>query len=1057
MGLISFALKRPVSLVILILGIALASLFAIQRMPRDIFPDLGVPTLYLAQPYGGMDPAKMEGYLTYYYEFHFLFINGIEHVESKSVQGAALLKIQFHPGTDMAQALAETVSYTNRARAFMPPGTVPPFIMRFDAGSVPVGYLVFSSPNRSVSELQDAALNRVRPLFATLPGVSAPPPMGASQRSIVIRADPEKLRAYNMSPDEIVRAVTEGNLVAASGNVRVGDTISMVPINSVVSNIKDLNNVGIRADGTRTIFVRDVATVEDGADIQTGYAFVDGRQTVYIPVTKHADASTLSVVNLVKQNLSKFQAILPDDIRVEYQFDQAPYVTRAIGGLVFEGAIGAVLTAIMVLLFLWDWRSAVIVVLNIPLAILASVLVLWLTGATINIMTLGGLALAVGILVDQTVVTIENVHTHFRAGKGIARAARDGTAETMWPQLLAMLCILAVFTPALFMTGAARNLFVPLALAVGFAQIASYLLSSTLVPILSIWFLGKHQSQERRETRFATLLRDAYRDLSRGLLRVRYALVPAYLAVSALIIVLIGNGLGAEIFPNIDTGQMQLRLRAPAGTRIEQTREVTFKTLEAIKEAVGPEKVEITRAFVGVTAPNYPVNLIYQWTSGSEEALINVQLKPNSGVRVSELQERLRKLLPEKLPGVTFSFEPADIINQVMSFGSQNPIEIGVTGPSLADSRAYAEKLRAELAKIPTVRDLGYQQALDYPSMAVNVDRERASVMGVTVADVARSVVSGTSSSRYVAANYWADPNSGIAYQVQVEIPEQQLNSLAQLENIPVAQKTSGKIGLRDVANVTETKLPGEYDRYNSQRSITLGANVYGETLGQAAKRIDQAIKNTGAPPQRVTVAVRGQITTMQDLFDGLQTGLLIAIVVILLLLSANFQSFRLSLTVVLTLPAVLAGIVIALKATGTTLNIESLMGAIMAVGVSVANAILLVTFAERSRLAGKDAREAALDGAQGRVRPILMTTFAMIAGMIPMAIGLGGGGEQTTALGIAVIGGLAGSLVATLLVLPSLFAMMQRKRSRKSASIDPGDPNSRWFEPEQPASEARA
>src|SRR5258707_1009754 len=448
MNLVSFALRRPISLLMTVVAVALMGLLAVNRMSRDIFPDLGVPVLYVAQPYGGMDPAQMEGFIVNYYEFHFLYITGIEHVESKSIQGVGLIKLQFHPGTNMAQATAETVGYVDRARAFMPTGTVPPFVMRFDGGSVPVGNLVFSSKTKTVAELQDAALFKVRPLFATLPGVSAPPPLGASQQTIRVRVDPSKLRSYNMSPDEVVRALAAGNTVSPSGNVRIGDLMPMVPVNSVVGDFRGLNNIPIRSQGTQTIFIRDVGSVEDGADIQTGYALVDGRRTVYIPVTKRADASTLMVVQAVKANLPRFQSVLPDDIAISYQFDQSPYVTRAIRGLFFEGALGVLLTGLMVLLFLRDWRSALVVVLNIPLALLASVTALWVSGQTINIMTLGGLALVVGILVDGATVTMENIHPRLAEGRPLPGGAGGGTAETTTPRFVAMLCILAVFIPA---------------------------------------------------------------------------------------------------------------------------------------------------------------------------------------------------------------------------------------------------------------------------------------------------------------------------------------------------------------------------------------------------------------------------------------------------------------------------------------------------------------------------------------------------------------------------------------------------------------------------------
>src|SRR6266699_3923448 len=489
MNLVTPSLRRPITVIVLVVAIAAGAVLALRRMPRDIFPTLGIPTIYVAQPYGGMDPAQMEGYLTYYYEYHFLYITGIEHVESKSIQGAAIIKLQFYPGTDMSQAMSETVAYVNRARAFMPPGTVPPFIMRFDAGSVPVGNLVFSSDSRSVAEMQDAALNLVRPLFATLPGVSAPPPFGGSARSIVVNVKPDRLRSYNLSPDDIVAAMCPANLLTPSGNMPIKGKYPMVPLNSVARNIKDLESVPLRTGSYPTVFLRDVGDVTDASDIVTSYALVNGRRTVYIPVTKRADASTLSVVGLVKKNLPRFQSAVPGDVKVSYEFDQSPYVTRAIAGLTLEGALGALLTGLMVLLFLRDWRSALIVVINIPLSLLGAVLALWITKQTINIMTLGGLALAIGILVDMSTVVIENIHTHLGRRKAVGRAVVDSGREVALPLLIAMLCVLAVFVPSFFMVGAAKAMFLPLSLAVGFSIVASYLLSSTLVAILSGWVL----------------------------------------------------------------------------------------------------------------------------------------------------------------------------------------------------------------------------------------------------------------------------------------------------------------------------------------------------------------------------------------------------------------------------------------------------------------------------------------------------------------------------------------------------------------------------------------
>jgi multidrug efflux pump subunit AcrB len=1047
MNLVVPAMRRPITVLVALVAVLLSGMFAISRMPRDVFPDLGVPVIYVAQPYGGVDPAQMEGFLTYYYEYHFLYITGIEHVESKSIQGVSLVKLQFHPGTNMAQAMAETVSYVNRARAFMPPGTVPPFITRFDAGSVPVGNLVFTSDTHTVGEIQDAALNRVRPLFATLPGVSAPPPFGGNARTIVIHADPDRLRAYNMAPDEVVAALTASNLISPSGNVRIGDSMPLVPINATVGNIKDLESVPIRTGSAQTVFLRDIGTVEDSADTATGYALVNGRRTVYIPVTKRSDASTLSVVALVKQNLAKFQSVLPDGVQVSYQFDQSPYVTGAITNLLTEGTIGAILTGLMVLVFLRDWRSALIVVLNIPFSLLAAMLALSLTGQTVNIMTLGGLALAVGILVDEATVTIENIHTHLARGKTVARSALDATAETALPRLLAMLCILAAFSPTLFMAGAARSLFLPLSLAVGFSMVASYLLSSTLVPVLSVWVMKapKEGSGHDTETGFQRFQKGFASGLQR-LVRRRGLVIAVYLVLAVLVIGILGPRLGTEIFPKVDAGQFQLRLHAPTGSRIEHTEAVLLQTLELVKNEVGPKNVEVSLAFVGVQPPSYPINTIYLWTGGPEEAVLQVQLKRDAGIPIETLKERLRRKLAAQMPDVRYSFEPSDIVSRIMSFGSPTPVEIAVSGPALEADQAYAEKIRSAVAEIHSLRDIQFGQALDYPTVQVNVDRERAGLAGITTAEIARSTVAATSSSRFVTPNYWADPKSGIAYQVQVDIPIARMDSIESVQNIPVAGKDGASALLRDVATITPGTAVGEYDRYNSQRMVTLTANVVGEDLGTVSHRIEQALKKVGAPPPKVTVSLRGQIPPMQDMLGGLQTGFLLAVVVIFLLLAANFQSLRLPCIVVSTVPAVVAGVAAALWITGTTLNIQSYMGAIMAVGVAVANAILLVTFAERNRIEGATALAAAVEGAQSRLRPILMTSLAMIAGMVPMALGLGEGGQQTAPLGRAVIGGLAAATLATLLVLPAVFAAFQGRATVRSASLDPTDEQSAHF-----------
>ncbi len=1048
MNPIAFAMRRPLTVMVGVAAIALGAALAVTRMPVDVFPNLNLPVVYVCQPYGGMDPAQMEGLLTNYYEYHFLYINGIHHVESKNVQGMALMKLYFHPGTDMAQAMAETIGYVTRSRAFMPPGTVSPFITRFDAGSVPVGFLVLSSETKTIGEIQDQALFKVRPMFASLPGVSAPPPFGGSQRTVVVRLDPDRLRSYRMSPDEVIRALTAGNVISPSGVVRIGDSMPIVPVNSLVKDVKELLTIPVRPGAEATVYLRDVATVQDASDIPTGYALVNGRRAVYILVTKRADASTLDVVHNVKKALPDMRAVLPDDIKVSFEFDQSPTVTRAIRSLALEGALGAGLIGLMVLLFLRDWRSVVIVVLNIPFALCGALVGLWLVGQTVNLMTLGGLALAIGILVDESTVELENIHAQLDRTESVALAVRRGNLETAVPRLLAMLCILAVFLPSFFMRGAARSLFVPLSLAVGFAMIASYVLSSTFVPVLSTWLLRRkhHGGNGYHHPTPFDRARDLYSGLSARVVRVRWVAVILYLAASAFVVIGLAPLVGLEIFPRVDSGRFQLRVKAPTGTRIEATERIAKDALKALKEEAGEEAVAISVGYVGLVPSSYPINAIHLWTGGPEEAVLRVALREGSGVNIEALKRKLRDRLNKATPEVQYSFEPADIVSDVMSFGAPTPVEVVVSGPNFAESRAHAAKVRAELAKESSLRDLRYGQSLDYPTVNVKINRELAGLSGLTVEQVARSLVAATSSSRFVVPNYWPDPKTGIGYQVQVEIPFQVMDSVTDIETLPIDPTGAKSLLLRDVAEITRGTMPGEYDRYNMKRTVTLTANVVGADLGTAAKQVARAVARAGTPPKGVIVNVRGQLEPLREIIDGLTLGLGMSVVAIVLLLTANFQSVRLAVVAVATTPAVVAGVTLALVLTGTTLNLQSFNGAIMAVGVAVANAILLVTFAERARLAGASASEAAVRGARDRLRPILMTSLAMIAGMLPMALGLGEGGEQSAPLGRAVVGGLAAATLATLFVLPSVFAIVQGRSGRGSASLDPFDRESERY-----------
>jgi multidrug efflux pump subunit AcrB len=1044
MWLIRLALRRPITIMVIVVAIALSSILAVMRTRIDIFPTLDLPVIYVAQPYGGMSPQQMEGFLSYYYEYHFLYINGIESVEAKSIQSTALLRLSFHPGTNMSEALAQTVSYVNRARAFMPPGTVSPFVIRFDAGTLPVGYLVFSSPSRTLSELQDLALNRVRPVFATLPGVSSPPPFGGNQRTIVINVDPQKLHAYGLSPDNVVQALSTGNSIQPAGNVDLGSTNAMVTTDSTVTQIDDLLDIPLRSGSGASIYLRDVGSVKDTSDVLAGYALLNGQRTVYIPVTKRPDASTITVVNEVRQNIERFQSLIPQDIKITYEFDQSQYVRAALLSVLREGLIGAALTGLMILFFLGDWRSSLIVVITIPFALLMAVVLLRLTGQTINIMTLGGLALAVGVLVDEGTVLMENIHVHLAQGEKKAQAVLAASREVAIPRLLAMLSVLAVFLPSFFMTGPSQSLFVPLSLAVGFSMGASYLLSSSLVPVLANWILKqeKNGAEHPKETCF-----DRFRKRFQGALERIMAfpklLLGAYALVALLIIVLLGPRLAEEIFPSSASTQFRLRIDAPDGTRVAVTEALVQKVLAAITREAGASNLDLTLGYIGTQPSSYPINTVFLWTSGPQQAIMNIGLNPGSKISLRNLEENLRQKLPQEFPDTHFSFDPGDLISQILNFGAPSSAEVAITGPQYADVQSYANRVKQELAKVGELRDVEFEEPLRFPTVNVHVDRVLAGQLGATANDVGAAVVSSTASSRFIAPNYWRDPKSGVSYQVQVQVPQPAMTSLKDIQTIPVNSSTGTHPLLSQVADVQSTTVPGELDRQNGMWMIIASANVGNNDFARAAKEIDRAIAKAGQAPRGVTTQVRGQVSALKQIFAQLAVGLALAVVVILLLLTANFQSLRLALIVISSVPAVLVGAIVMLLLTGTTLNLESFMGTIMAIGVAVANAILLVTFAEQNRRNGADATLAVRSAAAERLRPVLMTSLAMIAGMIPMALAIGRGSEETAPLGRAVIGGLFAATLATLFLLPTVFGIVQKGASLKSPSLDPEDADS--------------
>lgn len=1089
MELIRLAMRRPVTIIVLVLSFVLLSILAMTRMQIDIFPHLNLPRISVVQPYGGMDPSQMEGYMVTFYEQHFFYISGVDHVSSRSIQGAAVMDVYFRPDADMADAMSQVVAQVERSRSYMPPGTVTPFIVRFDVGNVPVGYLVFSSPTRDLGQIQDLVYSRIRPVVSTIPGVSTPPPFGGNQRSIVLTVDASRLNQYHLSIEDIVQAVNDGNVIEPSGVVRTGDLQRMSSVNSVVGDIQHMLDIPLKKGPGATVFIRNVATVADTEDILTGYALVNGRRTVYMAISKQASASTLAVVDQVKKHLEYMQSLLPKDIKVSFEFDQSIYVTEALKGLLMEGAIGALLTGGVVLLFLRDMRSSLIVVLNIPFALLAAVVGLWLGGQTINIMTLSGLSLAVGILVDEATVTIENIHSHLATGAPLREAIWDASLEVVIPRLLAMLSVVSVFLPSFFMVGVTQSLFVPLSLAVGLAMFSSYILSGTFVPVMSAWLLkahaGPHGLQEGTarckevhwgdreqhivEVDSALNLDEAHRQshaahkgpgvamgrtehsklgfmdkvrhrYQRVLIRFMHMkpVVIAVFVVGACSGFLIYPTLGRELFPEGNPSSFQLRIKAPAGTRFEVTEGITRQILKIINENVGKENVKVSIAYVGTQPPSYAISNIYMWTSGPQEAVLLVDLAEGK-FNMVKVKEQLRKKFAEQLPNVSTTFEAGDIVNKIIQVGSPTPIQVDINGPDFAVLEDYANRLMTAMKDIRDLRDVAIVQPLDYPTIKIAIDRMRAGQLDVTVRDVGKALVAATYSSRFVTPIYWRDARSGLSYQVQVEVPQGQVNSLNAVASIPI--KTGNYAGpfVRDVANLSYGSTPGEYDHYNMSRMLSIAANMSTNDLGRVADEVRTAIDKVGKPPRGVKVTMRGQVPLMHSTFYALILGVVFAVVAITLMLIAFFQSVRLSLVIISIVPAILFGALLALFLTNTTVNIQSFMGAIMATGVGVANSILVVVFAEERRVGEHiSARTAAVKGAAARIRPVLMTSIAMIAGMIPMALGMSEGGDRTAPLGRAVIGGLLASTTSVLLVLPLIYSIVQRKANRKGASVLP-------------------
>jgi multidrug efflux pump subunit AcrB len=1050
MGLVRFALRFPhtfyvVAALILFLGVA-----AIRSMPTDIFPEIRIPVVTVIWQYTGLSTPEMEQRVSTYSQYSISAnVNGIKNMEAQTFNGLSIQKIYFQPDVNLDLAIAQIVSATNAIRALMPPGIQPPIVVQFNASSVPVLQLSLNSDTLNEQQLYDFGIYKIRQQLAPVPGVTLPTPAGGKYRQIMVDIDPEKLLSRGLTPLDIVNAVNTQNLTLPSGTAKIGDTQYTVRTNATPATINDLNMMPVKFVNGATIFLKDVAQVRDGSLVQQNIVREDGHRSVLLSVIKNGNASTLAVVNGVKQALGAIRAAAPPGLKISELFDQSVFVTNSVDGVLREGAIAAGLTALMILVFLGSWRSTLVVMISIPLAILSSLVVLYFLGETLNTMTLGGLALAVGILVDDSTVTIENTHRLWtEEGKPLAYATLHGAAEIAMPTLVSTLAISCVFTSVVFLDGPAKYLFTPLGLAVVFAMLASYGLSRTLTPItIGLLLKGekRHHAEDGAPTGFFSRmsaafergferLRDGYSRLLRTLLE-RRIIVPVVavlmLGLGGVMLTLVGR----DFFPLIDGGQIQLHVRAPAGTRIESTEAIFQAVEDKIREVIPEKDRSLIVDNIGLPARAYNLAFADGSTIGVNDGVIQVALKDGHKPTADYIR-KLRQVLPAAFPEDTFYFQAADIVTQILNFGLPAQIDVRTVGYD-PNNLSVAKKLRQRLAAIPGIVDAHLQQETDAPAFYAQIDRTRAAQLGLNASTVATNINVSLSSSEQVSPNFWTDPTSGIPYYLAVQTPEYKVNSLNALANTPVSTSlaVSGQVVpgmLSNVATFKRDKVPTNSNQTNIQPVFEIYASVQGRDLGGVAadiKKVTTDLQKELKPGN--TIQVIGQIQSMNDSFRNLGIGLLFAAVFVYLLMVVNYQTFGDPFVVILALPATLCGIVTMLFITGTTLNVPSLMGAIMAVGVASANSILLVTFAREQQLNGHTAFEAALSAGHTRIRPVLMTAAAMIVGMIPMAIG-GAGEEQNAALARAVIGGLLFATPTTLLIVPYLFAMLRKGNDGK-------------------------
>ncbi len=1050
MNLIQFALRRPISVIVAVAAIVFLSFAAIKKINVDIFPEVELPAMYIAMPYGGLSPAYMDGFMANEFQKVLLFVGGVKSMDFKSIQGLTLMKLTFYPGTNMAQAAGEVSTSVSRAMGFLPPGAVPPMVVRFDGSSLPVGQLVFESDERSINEIQTLVLTKIRPMFVAIPGITAPAPFGGNARSIIVNIDPQAMQANGLSAEEITIAITKNSLPSPAGNIRIGDENLMAPINSIAKSPEEFLNTPIKTNDSRTIYVRDVANVQDGADQTVGYALINGKRSVYLPIIKKADASTLEAVKNLKEALPMLKDQLPEDVNIKYEFDQSKYIESSLSNLIHEGLLGAVFTGLVILLFLGDSRGALIVVLTIPIAILSAVAALYFLGETINIMTLSGLALSIGILVDEATVTIENIHQHMEMGKPKQRAISDALVEISIPKLLILLCILAVLTPAFIMTGIPKDMFMPLSMAVAFAMVASFIASQTFVPILANWMMKMKKNEVAntpRKRAFFDKFRVNYSYRMRKWSTRSMSLFILYIFVAVGVIALLLPNVGTDVMPVSNSGDFQLRIQAPTGSRLEKTERIVKEILEEIKTQLPENGVAISSAFVGMQPATSPINPIFTFTNASHEAILQVSVNQDlySG-SIQDLKEEIRIKLQKSHPAVAINFEPMELTEKIMGQGAMTPIEVKVGAGQLKGAVAFATKIEANLKAIPYLRDVRIAEPVAYPTLEIEINRDLAGQFGLTVQEITKSLVTATSSTRFTDKNLWIDPKSGLVFQVQVQIPEAIMSSEQNLRALPL-KKGSLRPVLEDVATIKRVSSPAQVNRKGANRYVTIIANLHGKDLGTASGAVKKAIKDVGEPPRGVTVWTEGTIKLLDETLSNLLAGLGVAIIAIFLMLAAYYQSYKVPLIILSVVPAVIAGSLLILFLTQSTLNLQSYMGIIMSIGVSVSNAVLLVNQAEyyRKDLLLKPANAARL-AASSRLRPILMTAAAMLAGMLPMAIGIGDGAEQVAPLARAVIGGLIASTATILLLVPHFFASMLSKTAVVNPSLDPDDEESQYF-----------